>query len=155
MKTDSDGFYRAPSGLKPLDAFTLRNGQTGKLISSVLHNTPMVESKRRVLVYIRDNPDKKHSDCEAAIGISTVFGYYSDFVAIGYVKQIGKVANTAKYRITPTGVTASKRTAIDHESRHKAISEMVGPYEVYSPPKPYYARRGAEDAMKLRSKGGV
>ncbi len=154
MKQDSDGFYKSESGIKPLDGFALRNAQSGKLTSSVLHSTPINASKNRVLVFVKNNPKSRQDECAKHLGLAAVNEYYADLTGIGYItKSNHRFIKDAQYTITPAGVEASTRLTINSKDRHEAIASMVGQYEPYVPPKNVCARRGAEDASKIKSIG--
>lgn len=155
MKHDSDGFARSVTGVNPIDAFMLRNAQGNKLISSVIHGSAISASKKRMLDYVIKHPKKKPEDCAYYLGLATssVLSYLYEFLKMGYVKTSGGAANVAKFEITESGKAAAQRVHIDHAARHKNIAEIVGGYEAYVPPKPFYARSGATDAMNLKSVG--
>ncbi len=154
MKSDSDGFYKVESGIKPLDRFMLRNTQSGKLTSSVLHSEPINASKNRVLLFVKNNPKSRQDECANYLGLKAVNEFYADLTGIGYItKSNHRFLKDAQYTITPAGVEASIRLKINSKDRHEAIASMLGPYEPYVPPKNVCARRGAEDASKIKSIG--
>jgi len=112
--------------------------------------TRMPESRRAVLRYLIEHPGKTANQCAKALDLASVESRVSDFAAIGYVEFCSRdrLMGNRKLRVTPKGVQAYERENISH-------SPVELKYETYQPPKSFVARKGAEDALSIKSKGNA
>lgn len=153
MKHNEEGFNRSAGGMSAVDALLTSNKFEPSLRSSVIHSTPITETNRRLLVYVKDHPGCTEKRCASSLGLSSVLNKFSNFVQIGYLKMSGNSLKTGKFFIDTNGEEAIKRTQINHHLRNEVIRSNVSDYEVYVPPRSDQEglRRGSMDAFKLPS----
>lgn len=138
---DGDGYRVFDSHQKILDAVL----SGGNLKSGYYALPPLPEKKRALLRYLMANRGATMAKCSEYLDVAVDKTVY-DMAAIGYIEGDGRYLNRCRLFVTEKGRAAYGR------QQQQGLSVEVK-YEPYVPEKPLPVRHGAEDALKLKSKG--
>lgn len=117
----------------------------GNLKSGYYVRPPLPENKRAVLRYLMANRGATMSQCSKHLDVLADKAIY-DMAAIGYIEGDGRFLNQCRLFVTGKGRDAYNR-------QHQKNAAMEIKYEPYVPEKHAFVRQGAEDALRLKSKG--